>query len=109
MARYTGDGLKVATNLFEAAAFRKTVKVTCWCGHSATFDPHGLWWWFHRRGWDEQLRDISKKFWCRHCRDRRPGSRTRPIKVELVEEPPQVTLPLPDQRQWKRAISRFRG
>lgn len=109
MARYTHDGLKVATTLFEAAAFHKSVKVTCRCGHSAIFNAHGLWWWFHRRGWNEHLREISAKLWCRHCRDRLRGTRTRPVKVELVDIAPQVTLPLPDEREWKRAVNRFRG
>lgn len=109
MARYTDDGLKVATSLFEAAAFHKAVKVTCRCCHSAVFHPHGLWWWFHRRGWNEQLRDIGAKFWCRHCRDRLRGTRTRPVKVELVDEAVQVVLPLPDDRMWNREVNRFRG
>jgi hypothetical protein len=109
VARYTHDGLKLPTDLFEAAAYHYTVKVMCRCGHSATFDPHGLWWWFHRRGWDDRLRSIACRFWCRHCADRLRGARQRPTKVELVKDPPQITLPLPDQQRWKREIQRHRG
>lgn len=54
MARYV-DGLPVATNLFEAAVWHKAIKVTCQCGHSVTFNLHGLWWPFERKGWDMRL------------------------------------------------------
>lgn len=46
------DGLPLATNLFEAAVWHKAIKVTCGCGHAVTYDPHGLWWLFERKGWD---------------------------------------------------------
>jgi hypothetical protein len=109
VARYTQDGLKEPTDLFEAAAYHYAVKVTCKCGHSASFDPHGLWWWFHRRSWDDRLHKIAPRFWCRHCADRFRGVRQRPIKIELLNGPAQITLPLPDEQRWKREIRRHRG
>ncbi|GLT00148.1 hypothetical protein GCM10007897_15320 [Sphingobium jiangsuense] len=108
MARYSKDGLKIATNLFEAAAWHYTVKVICRCEHSATFDPHGLWYHFHRLGWDDDLKRACKCFWCRPCAHRF-GRRVRPIRIELVREPPQISLPLPTDREWKRIVSRWRG
>lgn len=107
MARYR-DGLKIATCLFEAAAWHKTVKVICQCGHVGLFHPHGLWWHFHRRGLDDNFGPARQKMWCRECA-RRLGKRIRPKAIELVTEAPHITLPLPDEREWKRVVNRFRG
>lgn len=109
MAHYR-DGLKRATCLFEAAAWHRAVKVRCGCGHFAVFDPHGLWWFFHRKGWSEDLRDVRGKMWCRACR-KSIGQKVRPRHIDLLTEYPKgmITLPLPDEREWKRLVSRYRG
>ncbi|MEV5033697.1 hypothetical protein MRBLMC3_002934 [Sphingobium sp. LMC3-1-1.1] len=107
MARYK-DGLKVATCLFEAAAWHYCVKAICTCGHAAVFDPHGLWYHFHRRGLDDRMGCVREKLWCREC-GRRYGKRVRPVTLELVRELPSITLPLPDEREWKRIVNSFRG
>lgn len=109
VARYSKDGLRVATNIFEAAAWHYAVKVTCRCGHSATFDPHGLWWRFHRKSWDDYLGKAGQRFWCRQC-STRIGRRVRPVKLELVQQTKDdITLEMPDEREWKRAVNRFRS
>lgn len=107
MARYH-DGLKVATHIFEAAAWQYSVKPLCRCGHFGLFHPHGLWWYFDKRGWDDHFDRARVRFWCRDCAGRL-GRRIRPDRIDAVKEPPQITLPLPDEREWKRAINRFRG
>jgi hypothetical protein len=56
-----------ATSLLEAALWHYAIKVACRCGHAAAFNPHGLWWHFERRGWDDKLRLIPARFWCRAC------------------------------------------
>ena len=83
MAAYR-DGAKVATHIFEAAAWQYGIRATCrGCRHASVFDPHALWWLFERKGWDD---------------------------LALVREMPTVaTLPLPPETEWKRAISRFRS
>src|SRR3546814_1180914 len=63
--RNTRDGLRRATHIFEAAAWHYALKPVCRCGHSATFNPHGLWWHFQKRHWDDNLRDARRRFWCR--------------------------------------------
>lgn len=101
------DGIPVATNLFEAAAWHKTIKVTCHCGHSVTFDPHGLWWLFEQKGWNMRFREARQYFACKPCGlDRR--AKVRPSKIEPVSGMAEITLPMPPERELKRAQSRFR-
>jgi len=109
VARYA-HGTRVATNLFEAAAWHKAIRVACSaCPHNVTFNPHGLWWYFQRKRFDDDLRAARQRFWCREC-GRRIGRRIRPRPLELVEESDaHIRLPMPDEREWKRAINRFRN
>ena len=101
------DGLPHATNLFEAAAWHKALCVTCSCGHSATFDPHGLWWLFERKGWNMRLADARRHFICSACNNAgRMGMRA--ARIEAVGGTGSIRLPMPDEREWKSALSRFR-
>src|SRR3546814_20156731 len=71
--RNTRDGLRRATHIFEAAAWHYALKPVCRCGHSATFNPHGLWWHFQQRHWDDNLRSDERrvgKEWVSKCRYR---------------------------------------
>jgi len=106
VARYV-DGLPVATNLFEAAVWHKSVKVTCRCGHSVTFNPHSLWWLFEQRGWDMRLPQARRYFHCDKCLSAMRG-KVRPTKIEPVAGMADVTLSMPPEREWKAALSRFR-
>ncbi len=110
MARFDSDGGRVATTIFEAAAWHRAVKPICSrCTHSAVFHPHALWWRFHRRGWDDSLMAARERFWCRKCGER-IGQRIRPRVLELVPEGDgMVCLAMPPQHEWKRAVSRFRS
>lgn len=107
---YYKDGLKQATCIFEAAAWHYGVKAECKCGHSVTFDPHGLWWYFHRRGWSDDLRLACDRMWCVPC-SRAKGRKVRPARLTLIRsnDADLVKLPMPDERDWKRAVNRFRG
>jgi hypothetical protein len=104
------DGLKQASCLFDAAAWHYAVKISCRCGHSAAFDPHGLWWLFHRKGWPDDFRSARAKFWCRRCRES-TGEKVRPRLLELVRSNSErlITLPMPSEREWKRIVNRVRG
>lgn len=110
MARWTGDGTREATSLFEAAAWHKSVKLTCGrCRHSITFNAHGLWWLFERKGWESNLRHVALRLYCKQCREAF-GRRVRAPRIELVRESSDdFYFPLPDEREWKRAVSRFRS
>jgi hypothetical protein len=104
------DGLKQASCLFDAAAWHYAVKISCRCGHSAAFDPHGLWWLFHRKGWPDDFRSARAKMWCTRCR-RSTGQKVRPRLLELVRSKSErlITLPMPSEREWKRIVNRVRG
>lgn len=113
--RYPGDvaafkdGLRVATNIFEAAAWHYTIKPVCGrCGHHELFDPHGLWWLFERKGWDDRLGVAARRFRCIPCLTKR-NERVKQAKLYLVKDVPTRTLPLPDEREWKRAVNGFRS
>lgn len=107
--RWTAQGTHQPTNIFEAACFRWAVKPVCSCGHSSAFDPHGLWWLFQKRHWDDRLAAARVRFWCRVCHARQKR-KVHAVRIELVK--PSATdfeLPMPDEREWKRAVSRFRA
>ncbi len=104
----TKDGLRRATHIFEAAVWHYAVQVTCRCGHSAKFHAASLWWRFERKGWNDSFRDATRHFWCRQCAAR-IGRRVQPLRLETVAwEKGVIELEMPDDREWKRAMRRFR-
>ena len=101
MGGWTKDGQRRATHLFEAAAWYQAVKPVCRCGHSATFDPYGLWWKFRRKMWDDDLYKARDRFWCARCKAR-TGMRVRPIRLELVKpSEDDIKLPMPIPKLYK--------
>lgn len=104
---FNRDGLRVPTCVFEAACFHNSVKVLCRCGHATFFQAHGLWWLFHRRHWSDVFRDMRERFYCSKCQVKY-GKKVRPIYVGASDQPSQKELPMPDEREWKRAVRRFR-
>lgn len=101
------DGVPAASNLFEAAAWHKAIRVSCQCGHTVAFDPHGLWWLFERKGWDMRFPQMRRHFACTLCHFDMRGT-VRPVRVEPVDGAADVRLPMPPEREWKRALTRFR-
>jgi hypothetical protein len=98
MGGWTRDGMRRATCLFEAAAWNYAVRPVCACGHEASFNPHGLWWHFHKRMWDDRKCSLQKR------------RRIRPLRLELVQQSQNdIELAFPPEREWKRAVSRFRS
>ena len=106
--RWNKDGTSTPTTVFEAAACRYAVRVMCQCGRHGTFNAHGLWWHFQQKGWNDELRVARSRFHCRYCLAA-AGERRRPVRLDLVDEQKaHIELPLPPDREWKRALSRFR-
>jgi hypothetical protein len=102
------DGLRVATTIFEAAVWQHTIKVACRrCPNFSVFEAAGLWWHFERRGWDHQLKHASARFYCIYCA-KSARQRIRPRPLQLVRDEPNRFLPPPPDRDWKRALSRFK-
>lgn len=91
-----------ATSLLEAAALHQGVMPVCACGHSAIFQPHGLWWHFQRRHWDDSIGAVRKRFWCIQCQSAKRRKIT-PQMVDLVKETASaIALPMPPNDVWKR-------
>ena len=99
--------MPIATCLMEAAAWRRTVRMACRCGHAALFHPHALWWLYERKGWDGAFSLVRRRHFCSVCLAS-SGRRVRPTITAEGTEDPTVRLPLPPEREWNRAVSRFR-
>lgn len=109
MARYNQAGLRVATTVFEAAAWHRAVKLTCpRCGHSATYNAHCLWWRLRKAGKDDSFAVLRQRYFCRRCRDA-DGQKVRPRIETTTLTIDAITGDWPDEREWKRALSRFRS
>lgn len=91
----------------EAAAWRKTVKVACQCGHVVYFQPHALWWLYERQGGPTFFREMRRRYYCAPCYQR-TRRKVRPTITALGQEEPTVKLDLPPEAEWKRAVQRFR-
>ena len=86
----------------------RTVELRCpVCYHVRRFDPYALWWLFERRGWDDRLVSIGKRFRCVACwiASRR---KVRPVVTVVDDAPSDDTLPRPDAASWKRSVKRRR-
>ncbi|MCR5872273.1 MULTISPECIES: hypothetical protein [unclassified Sphingomonas] len=106
MARFNSDGTRQPTNLFECAAWHIAIQVICrrpQCRRVAVFDPHQLWWLFERKHWDMRLGEVNRKLRCSACK---AGGTMSLLRGEAKAT---VSLPWPDEREWKRAVSRFRA
>lgn len=104
MARFR-DGVRLPTNLFECAAWHRAIQAICRnhkCRRVGIFDPHQLWWLFHKRGWDDRLQEVERRLKCKQCGGRAAIGTTSGQEAN-------ITLPWPNEREWKRAVSRFRS
>ncbi|MXO64829.1 hypothetical protein [Altericroceibacterium endophyticum] len=106
MTRYR-DGLAIPDCVFEAAAWKYQVEITCSCGHLARHDPHGLWHFCEKKRWSDNFQDLYLRFYCLRCMVSRK-QKVRPRKIDGTKEPATIRLPWPSELEWKRAISRFR-
>jgi hypothetical protein len=103
------DSVHPLRTLFDAAARRYCVKLTCLrCKHVRVLHGHGLWWMFEKRGWNDRFDDLRRRAICERC-FKANGRKVRWPKLELVHE--KLTgepLPLPSEQEWKRALRRVR-
>ena len=90
-------------DLLDAGMQHESIRATCrGCNRSGVFHAVGLWYRFQRKGWPDELRAVPRRLRCRQCGRRGP-------KLELAGlETATVPMPLPDDREWKRALSRRR-
>jgi hypothetical protein len=102
MAKFDCDGCRVPQTSFEAAAWRYSIVADCKaCRARGVFHAAALWWLFERKGCDTMLGAVARRLRCRAC-----GGRAR---LSVSHAVPTVILELPGERDWKRAVSRFRS
>lgn len=108
-AAYTHTNAKLST-LMHCALYRRTVQLSCRdCPHVARIDAVPLWWLFERRNWDDRLSAVPPHFYCSKCWHRRYRKTSRP-RLTLTNDPPEPSSwAYPDERTWKRLVSRYRS
>ena len=98
----------VATTIEEAAALGRSIAPHCQCGHFASFNGYGVWWRFTRKHWGQSLSQAKKRFYCRPCWEA-TFCKVTAIRLEVVDMSKlDVQLPMPPEREWKRAMRRVR-
>lgn len=96
------------TDLLDAGMLHKSLVPVCRCGRSRAFAPHGLWWLFIRKRWDDRLAAVRTRFWCSACRLKR-GVKVAPVRIDLADYHPfDVHLTYPPESEWKRHCRRRR-
>lgn len=96
------------TSLSAIAVYRQNLKLRCpRCRKVVIFSGPQLWWLFQRRRWEDRLRDVADRLYCRTCwgvdaRKHRPG-----VTVTR-DDPTDTSFAWPDEREWKRLVARYR-
>lgn len=94
------------STIFDAAVRHQTIKVSCKCGNVGIFDPHALWYLFHRRNWSERLGDVRKRMRCLQCYH--AGRKRTLAALEVSSEGHTRQLAMPQITEWKRELRRRR-
>jgi hypothetical protein len=96
-------------DLFDAAARRRTVRLTCRrCRHENSFAAAALWWHFRQRGWVSEFAEVQRRMVCRWC-IKRHGMKIRNPRLRLTEETPlDNSLAMPTELDWKHELRRRR-
>ena len=102
-------GRKLDT-LVHCALHRRTLKLSCLhCPHVRLLDAVPVWYLFDRKGWSGLMWDVPKRFFCSRCMTERLR-KVRGPRVQVTDERPgKEQFPYPDERTWKRLISRYRS
>lgn len=91
------------------ALYRRTIRLTCpACQRERRMDAVALWWWFERKGWDDDVPGAYRRLYCAACRER-DGKVVRPRAVITREPPDERQPPYPDKAAWNRLVGRYRS
>lgn len=83
------------------------LRVTCGgCGRTRVVSGAAAWWLFHRRGWSDDVREASSRFVCTECGRRGQAAASLAKTRDAASD---QSLPMPDEREWKRLVSRYRS
>jgi hypothetical protein len=103
VAGFDADGQRIASDLFECAAWHMAIVATCRrCKREAVFDPHALWHLYQRKGWRNDLRSVQRQLKGKGC-----GASA--FLALSRDKPSTVPLEMPSALGWKQAIGRYRA
>ena len=103
MAKFDTDGCRLPETLFEAAAWHFSVVANCHrCRAQGVFDAPSLWWLFERKHWDTSFSGAARRLKCKACGGRALISSSR-------KAVPTIHFQMPTDRDWRKAVSRFRS
>jgi len=101
-------GHKIDT-LSLCAVYQKALRIECRsCFHWAVLPAVSVWWLFEQRGWDDGLGQACKRFYCSSCWSRKRYKVKDPHLRTTNEKPNADPFPWPDERTWKRMVTRFK-
>ncbi len=91
------------------ALHNRNLRLTCRrCGTVRVLSGHGVWWLFRQRRWDGHVNQLAKRFRCAACFEQ-SGIKVSPNVQATRDHPTGAPLPDPDERDWKRLVSRYRS
>jgi hypothetical protein len=99
-------------SLVMCALHRRTLRLSCRsCPHVRLLDAVPVWFLFERKGWSGFIQEVPARFYCAAClRDAaRKVTRPRLVITNDAAPPPTREWPYPDERVWKRLVSRYRS
>ena len=105
------ENYRAFRHITDCALFHENVRVACRrCGNEKIFSGYALWWLFHKRGWDDALRNAKRRFRCVNCSYEVTNRRRGVVELSLTrEEATGPQPPRPDEREWKRLVNRQRS
>jgi RNase P subunit RPR2 len=96
-------------SLEHCALHRRTIKLTCpTCQHERRFDAVALWWLYEQRGWNDHLPRAYRRLYCEACLVKLHRV-VRPIAEITRDKPDAEQPPYPEERTWKKLVSRYRS
>lgn len=98
-------------SLVQCALHQRTIRLACReCPNVRLLDAMPLWYLFERRGWSGVLNDVPRRFYCQCCWQGRCRRVTRPDLIVCRDRPDNgKQFDYPDERTWKRLVSRYRS
>lgn len=96
-------------DIAQYALHGRNLRLTCpRCRKVRVLSGRGVWWLFHQRRWEGSMSAVAKRFWCAACF---VGSRKKVApKIDATRDQPTGDPLLdPDEREWKRLVSRYRS
>ncbi len=96
--------------LYLCAIYQKSLRIECRCClHWVILPSVSVWWLFERRGWDMGLGAACNRLYCSSCWSKKHEKIYDPHLRTCGEKPTADPFRWPDERTWKKMVSRFRS